>query len=815
MAVLTTGHTFVDGQQVTSDRLNNIANEAAFEDAAVDGTTTQLSSGAIIVKDLGISAGKIAASAVTTAKLATNSVSTAKIIDGNVTKAKIENLADYKVLGNVSGGAAAPAEVAILDEDNMASNSATSLATQQSIKAYADSKVDGTGAGSFTTLAASGIVSVADGSESAPAITNTGDTNTGIYFPAENSVALTSGAGATLTSTNVAITIAVPTSIVSTAQSDLTLQGGDANSKNLIFKKASAQQGKIAAVGDELKFYAGTSVTESLEITTTGVVVPGDIDVDGTTNLDVVDIDGAVDMASTLTIDGDLTVKGGGTGSIVVNDEDSSLCPTMTFLRNGGGTTGNDFIKFENSSGEVAAINATGGGYFSGNVGIGTIFDPTTSPSNTLHVVNTTSSGAYIQYDGQSNTEFGLRIESNVSGGNFEGDFANNGSLLDLFANSSVTSGGDILACRTQSSTPVMLVKGSGNVGIGTASPSKSLVVNENDSECVIVVTSSDSGTAGIYFGDQSDEIIGGVVFDNSTDKLQLRSSNNNTAVTIDSSERVGIGDSTPSYKLDVNGTGHFVNDLTLDEELIHNLGGDGALPGYSANGDSSHGTRGCVIDDAGVNGSTIYVARRNSWALHLASDTGSQGSPATVVRFADMDEQGSDGAGQVGSITITPSATAYNTSSDYRLKENDVAIIDGIDRLKQLSPYRFNFKRDADTTVDGFFAHEVSDIVPEAITGTKDAMKDQEYEVSPAVYEDVVHPAVEATYDEDGQEITPAQEEYTESVLVTEAVRDTRSVPDYQGIDQSKLIPLLTAALQEAVAKIEALEARVQTLEG
>ena len=193
---------------------------------------------------------------------------------------------------------------------------------------------------------------------------------------------------------------------------------------------------------------------------------------------------------------GEFRVNGGGTGTIVVNDEDSSLCPTMTFLRNGGGTTTNDFIKFENSGGEVAAINASGGGYFSSSV------------------------------------------------------------------------------------------------GIGTPSPSKALVVNENDSECVIVVTSSDSGTAGIYFGDQSDEVIGGVVFDNSTDKLQLRSHNNNTAVTIDSSERVGIGDTTPSYKLDVNGTGRFVNDLTLDEDLVHNRTGAGAFPGYSA------GTFGAILED-------------------------------------------------------------------------------------------------------------------------------------------------------------------------------------------------------------------------
>jgi hypothetical protein len=62
----------------------------------------------------------------------------AKIADANVTKAKIENLSDYTVLGNVSGGAAAPAEVSILDEDDMASDSDTAIATQQSIKAYVD-----------------------------------------------------------------------------------------------------------------------------------------------------------------------------------------------------------------------------------------------------------------------------------------------------------------------------------------------------------------------------------------------------------------------------------------------------------------------------------------------------------------------------------------------------------------------------------------------------------------------------------------------------------------------------------------------------
>ena len=121
---------------------------------------------------------------------------------------------------------------------------------------------------------------------------------------------------------------------------------------------------------------------------------------------------------------------------------------------------------------------------------------------------------------------------------------------------------------------------------------------------------------------------------------------------------------------------------------------------------------------------------------------------------------------GTVGSIATSGSATAYNTSSDYRLKENVVTDWDATSRLKQLKPSRFNFKADKDTTVDGFLAHEVSSIVPEAITGTKDEV------------------------DEDGNAVM-------------------------QGIDQSKLVPLLVKALQEAMTRIETLEAKVTKLEG
>ena len=161
---------------------------------------------------------------------------------------------------------------------------------------------------------------------------------------------------------------------------------------------------------------------------------------------------------------------------------------------------------------------------------------------------------------------------------------------------------------------------------------------------------------------------------------------------------------------------------------------------------------------------------------------------------------------GLVGKISTSGSSTNYATSSDYRLKEDWQPMSGASDRLMQLNPVNFAWKADG-SRVDGFLAHEAQEVVPEAVSGEKDAMTTEEYEVSPAVYEDVVIPAVDEVLDEDGIVITEAQEERTEQNLVSEAVMGEREVEDYQGIDQSKLVPLLTAALQEALARIEALE--------
>jgi hypothetical protein len=170
------------------------------------------------------------------------------------------------------------------------------------------------------------------------------------------------------------------------------------------------------------------------------------------------------------------------------------------------------------------------------------------------------------------------------------------------------------------------------------------------------------------------------------------------------------------------------------------------------------------------------------------------------VVRFYNPN-------GNVGSINLSGSATSYNTSSDYRLKTDAQPMTGASARVLALKPVNFEWIADG-TRVDGFLAHEAQEIVPEAVHGTKDAMRDEEYEVTAAVYEDII---IAAVLDEEGNEL---EAERTEQRLVSEAVMGTRSVPDYQGIDQSKLVPLLTAALQEALTEISALKVRVAALE-
>jgi len=154
-------------------------------------------------------------------------------------------------------------------------------------------------------------------------------------------------------------------------------------------------------------------------------------------------------------------------------------------------------------------------------------------------------------------------------------------------------------------------------------------------------------------------------------------------------------------------------------------------------------------------------------------------------------------GNGTAGEINSNGTTTTYGQPSDYRLKENIVPLPSATAKVNALNPVRFNMIANPDsTTVDGFIAHEVQAIVPEAVAYEKDGMKEEEYEITPEVL------------DEDGN-------------VVTEAVWGTRTVPQYQQMDASKLIPIMVKAIQEQQALIEAqattitdLTNRIETLE-
>tara|TARA_Y100000004_G_scaffold114890_1_gene128988 strand:- start:277 stop:1710 length:1434 start_codon:yes stop_codon:yes gene_type:complete len=174
-------------------------------------------------------------------------------------------------------------------------------------------------------------------------------------------------------------------------------------------------------------------------------------------------------------------------------------------------------------------------------------------------------------------------------------------------------------------------------------------------------------------------------------------------------------------------------------------------------------------IQHTGANQANAAVSR-----FRQITDNGGEDHALMLCRHAgarpgsngvDLLFQNSGGT-TVGKIDHGHSTTQYRTSSDYRLKENAVSISDGITRLKKLKPYRFNFIAEPDKIVDGFFAHEAAVAVPEAVSGTKDEV-------------------------------------------------DSDNNPIIQGIDHSKLVPLLTASLQEAIAKIETLESEVAALKG
>jgi hypothetical protein len=402
----------------------------------------------------------------------------------------------------------------------------------------------------------------------------------------------------------------------------------------------------------------------------------------------------------------------------------------------GDASSGGMFVNLNGS--DVFTIQTS-----SGNVGIGT-----TNPQTNLHIKGSSNSA----FTGTG--EHLVRIESDTTNNQYTGIGFSQASGIDIakIAMKRTSSGSNLFFGTSNNygngvTNAALVIDHSGNVGMGITTPSSNMSSSKvlelsSTGNAEIVLDHIDGGTAsdiGLLSFERSGDHLAHIkaTHDGATDSAfisfhtqatggSFSNAASNEKMRITSAGNVGIGAASPSSKLHVKDTS-----LT------------GTLAYFEASA-SAQGTTNVRVD-----------CLQYGIGIAFFRD-GSLGGGACSFR--------NDSGTQVGSINIGTSSTFYSTSSDYRLKENLTLITDGIDRLKQLKPKRFNFIGETQT-VDGFIAHEAKEVVPESVTGEKD------------------------------------------EVLLN-------GDPVYQGIDQSKIVPLLTAALQEAVKKIEDLETRIQTLE-
>jgi hypothetical protein len=282
---------------------------------------------------------------------------------------------------------------------------------------------------------------------------------------------------------------------------------------------------------------------------------------------------------------------------------------------------------------------------------------------------------------------------------------------------------------------------------------------------------------------------------------LQLATNSGTTAVTIDTSQNVGIGTASPSTKLNVFGLSPSIylqqdggaagnTQLRLNAAGGSNTGSVRLLDKYiwasTSNGSQLNfgndlttaqmiiGSDGGVFigtstAPSGSTGGAAFIASTNSRRVLITATTSTTSN--RLVEFENPN-------GTVGNIATSGSGTTYSTSSDYRLKENIAPMVGALATVSTLKPVTYKWKTDG-SDGQGFIAHELAEVFPDAVIGEKDAVK---------------------TIDE----------------LDAEGkVIGTKEVPEYQGIDTSFLVATLTAAIQELNAKVDAQALEIQALKG
>jgi hypothetical protein len=309
-----------------------------------------------------------------------------------------------------------------------------------------------------------------------------------------------------------------------------------------------------------------------------------------------------------------------------------------------------------------------------------------------------------------------------------------------------------------------------GNFGIGTTSPRNAGAgfqgITLNGSSSGFLDVNTNSTRVFTLFGAGNDIVLGGVA--NGAMTFQT---NGTERARIDSSGNFGVGTTSPTVKLDVSGAIRASSGADQGTQLNAwtTAGGDGSLAAFNlifnTGGNNARSER-ARIDSSGnfLVGSTdatyVYAGSSMRWVGTGGGLMLSQNSTANVNQVVFWNPNGT-----IGSINTSGTTTIFATSSDYRLKENVQPMTGALARIAALKPVTYRWKVDG-SDGEGFIAHELQQVVPDAVTGAKDAV-------------------------------------------------DAEGNPQYQGFDASFLVATLTAALQEAHGLITALTARVEALEG
>ena len=572
----------------------------------------------------------------------------------------------------------------IKDEDDMASNSAVKLATQQSIKAYVDAQITAEDL-DFAGDSGSGSVDL--------------DSQTFTIAGTSNEVE-TSGSGQTLT-------VGLPSNVTIgnnlTVTNDLDVDGTtnlDAVDVDGAVQIDSTVTVGVDDTGYDVKFFGATSgaymlwdesADDLVLAGAAGLDVAGDIDVDGTTNLDVVDIDGAVDMASTLTVAGNVDFNGDldvdGTTNLDVVDIDGAVQIDST-VTVGVDDTGYD-VKF---------FGATSGAYMlwdestddlvlagAAKLGVGT-----TSPEELLEVASTnTNEGIQVScYSATQSSAGTIRLAHSLDGtigshaavtvndqlgriffaGSDGTDFYSGAAIIaDSTQNYTASNGGTRLEFYTtpnnsQSRAQAVTIDQDGSVGIGTSSPDTLLHV---DGGTDISMSSSADGQIKIggnaYNGAIALDGSNMSIYHNSSGRGLVLGTNETARLTIAGggdvtiaedlfcSSNVGIGTTSPGTLLELK------ESSTAAADAVIRLRGDGnnadntvlgALEWYNA--DSSGDQPGVVCRIEGVSGNSNGHMGELVFKTHDGSESGGEGSnPVERMRI--------DSSGNVGINTSSP----------------------------------------------------------------------------------------------------------------------------------------------------------------